>query len=275
MIDCHAHLADASFDGDRGQVRERAAAAGVSAVLVVGEDPDDNARVLSTTRETRESGCVLLPCLGLHPDRYADDRPPPERREIDAAIGQIRAHAPALAAIGEVGLDHWRAKDPERRRAQAELLEELVALSLELDLPLNVHSRSAGRNALDLLIANGARRVLMHAFDAKASQAVRGAEAGYLFSVPPSVIRSEQKQKLVRRLPLEALCLESDSPVLGPDREARNEPANLAYARDFIARAHGVTAERVDRETTRNATALFRALAGPRGFDALPPAPSR
>ena len=61
----------------------------------------------------------------------------------------------------------------------------------------------------------------MHAFDAKASQAVRGAEAGYLFSVPPSVIRSEQKQKLVRRLPLEALCLESDSPVLGPDREAR------------------------------------------------------
>ena len=90
---------------------------------------------------------------------------------------------------------------------------------------------------------------------------VMGGEAGYLFSVPPSVIRSEQKQKLVRRLPLESLCLESDSPVLGPEREQRNEPANLTYARDFIAETHGVSPERVEEVTSRNAVGLFPKLA--------------
>ena len=69
------------------------------------------------------------------------------------------------------------------------------------------------------------------------------------------------KQKLVRRLPLESLCLESDSPVLGPDREQRNEPENLTFARDFIAQAHGIAAETVDEVTNRNAVGLFPRLA--------------
>jgi TatD DNase family protein len=259
MIDCHAHLASAEFDRDRAAVRQRAAAAGVAAVLVVGEDAEDNARVLRVVAESGVggSGTALLPCLGFHPDRFADDRPLPLRAHIDAAVAQIRAHASCLAAIGEVGLDYWYTKDPERRRAQCTRLEEMAALSRELRLPLNVHSRSAGHYAVDLLLAAGADRVLMHAFDGKATHAARAAEAGYLFSVPPSVVRSEQKQKLVRRLPLESLALESDSPVLGPDREARNEPANLAYARDFIAQAHGVSPERVDQITTANARRLF------------------
>jgi TatD DNase family protein len=260
MIDCHAHLAAEDFDADRDAVRRRAVAAGVSAVLVVGEDAEDNARVLRVIAGAPPEGASLLPCLGLHPDRFADDRPLPTRAELDQAIAQIRAHAREIAAIGEVGLDYWYVKDPERRRAQGALLEEMAALSVALGLPLNVHSRSAGHYTVDLLLACGAERVLMHAFDGKAAHAARAAEAGYLFSVPPSVVRSDQKQKLVRRLPLESLCLESDSPVLGPNREARNEPANLAFARDFIAQAHGVSAEQVDAVTSANARLLFPLL---------------
>jgi TatD DNase family protein len=260
MIDCHAHLAGAAFDADRDAVRRRAAQAGVRAVLVVGEDSQDNARVMRVIAGAEPNGCVLLPCLGFHPDRFADDRPLPTRGEMDAAIDQIRDSADELAGIGEVGLDYWYVKDRERRRAQGELLERLAALSRELGLALNVHSRSAGHYALDLLSSAGVERVLMHAFDGKAAHAVRAAEAGFLFSVPPSVVRSGQKQKLVRRLPLESLALESDSPVLGPDRDARNEPANLRFARDFIARAHGVSEERVVEVTSANARRMFPRL---------------
>jgi TatD DNase family protein len=260
MIDCHCHLACDDFDQDREQVRRRALAAGVSAVLVVGEDAADNERVLRVLAGAGPDGCRMLPCLGLHPDRFADHRPLPTLAEMDAVRAQVRSHAAGLAAIGEVGLDYWCCKDPERRAAQGAWLEEAAALAAELGLPLNVHSRSAGHYALDLLRAAGADRVLMHAFDGKASHAVRAAEAGFLFSVPPSVVRSEQKQKLVRRLPPESLALESDSPVLAPEREARNEPANLTFARDFIAAAHGLTRERVDEVTTANARRLFRAL---------------
>jgi TatD DNase family protein len=269
MIDCHAHLAGEDFDIDRGAVRERAEAAGVHVVVVVGEDPDDNAQVLRVIAEgngsAREPMTRLLPCLGFHPDRFADDRPMPTRAVIDAAIAQIRKHRNDIAAIGEVGLDYWWVKDSERRRVQRSLLEEMAALSTELALPLNVHSRSAGHYTVDLLLAAGAQRVLMHAFDGKASHAVRAAEAGYFFSMPPSVVRSDQKQKLVRRLPLESLALESDSPVLGPERDRRNEPANLTFARDFIADVRGVSPERVEEVTTANAQRLFPLLTSSRG----------
>jgi len=261
MIDCHAHLAGADFDQDRDAVRRRAAAAGVPAVLVVGECPEDNARVLRVISASPPEGARMLPCLGFHPDRFADDRLLPPRAEMDAAVAQIRGHARELAAIGEVGLDYWYVKDPDHRRAQRALLEEMAALSKELGLALNVHSRSAGHYTVDLLLASGAERVLMHAFDGKVGHAMRGAEAGFLFSVPPSVVRSDQKQKLVRRLPLESLCLESDSPVLGPDRGVRNEPANLTFSRDFIAKAHGISPERVDDTTSANALRLFPRLA--------------
>lgn len=259
LIDCHAHLADAVFEPDRRRVLERAAAAGVGCILVVGEDPADNRRV--------EALCAaggpaprLLACFGFHPDRFADDRPLPAQEDIQEFFDQVRTAAGRLAAIGEVGLDRRVAVAPERRRAQQELLERIAAVAGGLGLALNVHARSAGHYALDLLRAAGARRVLMHAFDGKASHAVRGAADGFVFSIPPSVVRSAQKQKLVRALPLESLVLESDAPVLGPVRGERGEPARIEAARDAIAGIHGVSPERVEEVTTHNASKLFDAI---------------
>jgi TatD DNase family protein len=260
LVDCHAHLAAEAFDADRSAVCARAAAAGVGAVLVVGEDAADDERVERVVAE-QGAGARLFACCGLHPDRFAETRAAPGAEELARVCARIRARASAIAAVGEVGLDRYWVKTAERRHAQAAALEALAALAVELDLPLNVHSRSAGADTLALLRATGARRVLMHAFDGRAAHAVRAAEDGYLFSIPPSVVRSEQKQKLVRRLPLEALALESDAPVLGPTREARNEPANLVVAADHIARAHGVSLERVAEVTTANALRLFPRLA--------------
>jgi TatD DNase family protein len=103
--------------------------------------------------------------------------------------------------------------------------------------------------------------VLLHAFDGKAATAAAGVDAGYGFSIPPSVVRSPQKQKLVRYLPLDCLLLETDSPVLGPDPAVRNEPANLAIACRAVADLKGVSVETVAQATTDNARRLF-----PRAF---------
>ena len=255
MIDCHAHLACSDFDGDRDQVIERARLAGVERILVVGEDAEDDARVLAVC--ARYSN-VLSPCVGLHPDRFAEDRQAPNDGAFEAVAGVARAHRERLAGIGEVGLDHWYVKSAERRARQRACLEFMAALAEQLALPLNVHSRSAGHYTLELLIACGAKRVLMHAFDGKASYAARAAEQhGYVFSVPPSVVRSSQKQKLVKRLPLEALVLESDSPVLGPEPRIRNEPANLAHAVRCMATIKGVSDERIVEIATANARRLL------------------
>jgi TatD DNase family protein len=258
VIDCHTHLSDPCFDADREAVLSRAMEVGVGAVLVVGQDLEENRRVV----EVCDRHDLLFPCAGLHPDRFADrfdDRVPPSDDDIEAVCAFARAHMSTLTAIGEVGLDFWCAQSAERRDAQRACLRRMAMLAAELDLPLNVHSRSAGRYTLEVLAECAVPRVLMHAFDGRAGHALRAFEAhGWLFSIPPSVVRSRQKQKLVRALPLEALALETDSPVLGPDREARNEPANIVYALRQIAEIKRRSEEEVRAVTTANARQLFR-----------------
>ena len=191
MIDSHAHLADASFAEDLDSVIERAELAGVQHIVCVSEGLVDGERVLRLANTYPQ----VLPCVGLHPDA-ADMN---TARKVCDLIEQQAEH---LIGIGEVGLDYWIAKEPSEREQQREVLALFVRLSNTLDLPVNVHSRSAGHYAIDFLCQQGASRVLMHAFDGKASRALVGIEAGYVFSIPPSIVRSVQKQKLVKRLPL-------------------------------------------------------------------------
>ncbi len=247
LVDVHAHLGDPSFDPDRDAVLERAGAAGVAAVVAVAETLHDARSNLELA--ARYPGRVL-PAAGLHPVN-------PDRAEAEALEALLRGERPRWVAIGEVGLDHWKVQEPESREVQREIFARFIHLSLELDLPLNVHSRSAGRAAIELLLERGARRVVLHAFDGRASTALPAVEAGYFFSVPPSVVRSEQKRKLVRRLPLACLLLETDSPVLGPDPGARNEPANLPVALGAIAELKGLAPEAVAEAVAENTRRLL------------------
>jgi TatD DNase family protein len=159
--------------------------------------------------------------------------------------------------VGEVGLDGWVVRDETGRELQRAIFAGFIRLAIELDLPLNVHSRSAGREAVAMLLAAGARRVQLHAFDGRAATALPGAEAGYFFSVPPSVVRSPQKQKLVRRLPLDCLLVETDSPVLGPEPGRRNEPANLPLALAAVAQIKGIPLEQAAEAVTANTKRLY------------------
>jgi len=247
LIDTHAHLCDASFAGDLDAVVERARAAGVRAIVAVGETLDDARRNLDLADRHPE----ILPAAGLYPTRL-------DLAEAEAMEAWIRAHRDRLIAIGEIGLDRWAVADDAALEVQRDIFLRFVRLAAELDLPVNVHSRSAGRRAVEALLEAGATRVHLHAFDGRPAVALPAVEAGFLFSVPPSVVRSRQKQKLVARLPLSALLLETDSPVLGPEPSLRNEPANVRVALSAIAEIHGVPERLVAETTTANARRLYR-----------------
>ena len=246
MIDCHAHLAAESFKDDLAETLSRAREVGVETVIAVSEGIDDAMRTIELTAQHD----MVRACVGVHPDRATV-------AESEAVCDLIEQRRAELVGIGEVGLDYWIAKEEEQRSVQRDVLTRFVSLSNELDLPLNVHSRSAGHYTVDLLIAEKARRVLMHAFDGKASHALRGVDAGFFFSIPPSIVRSPQKQKLVRRLPLSALMLETDSPVLGPEKDSRNEPCNALRSAQMIAEIKDCDLGEVLDVTTANARALF------------------
>lgn len=246
LVDTHAHLCDADFDADRATVLARGRAAGVAAVVAVGETLADAMRNLDLARRMP----MLKPAAGLYPTHLDMD-------QADAVIDVIRRHRAQLVAIGEVGLDYWAVKAETDKAVQREIFTRFIALSKELDLPLNIHSRSAGRHAVAHLLAHDAVRVQLHAFDGKASAAMPAVEAGYCFSIPPSIVRSRQKQKLVRQLPLSALLVETDSPVLGPEPGLRNEPANLPLAVNAIARIKNVPVDEVRAALTENTLRLY------------------
>ena len=246
VVDTHAHLCDAAFDTDREAVLERARNAGIAAVIAVGEDLADAQKNLLLA----DKHSMVRPAAGLYPTHLS--------LELAAKMCEfIRSHRDKLVAIGEVGLDYWMVKEESDREIQREIFRSFIELSKELALPLNVHSRSAGRHAVDVLLQTAAARVQIHAFDGKASAALPAVEAGFFFSIPPSVVRSEQKQRLVRRLPLSSLLIETDSPVLGPVPQERNEPANAPIAVRAIAELIGITVDEVVEAVAENTRRLY------------------
>ena len=246
IVDTHTHICDSSFDADRGEVLHKAAAAGVGAVIAVGENMDDARRNI----ELAGKHPMIRPAAGLYPTILDLD----QAEQMHSFIRQERAK---LVAIGEVGLDFWVVKEEAHKELQKEILKGFINLSREIDLPLNIHSRSAGRHAVALLLEHGATRVQMHAFDGKASAALPAVEAGFYFSIPPSLVRSRQKQKLVKHLPLSCLLVETDSPVLGPDPKQRNEPANITVSIKTIAELKNINEREVIEAVAENTKRLY------------------
>ena len=246
LTDTHAHLCDPVFDADRSIVLENARRAGITGIIAVSEDLADAAKNLSLAAEYP----MIRPAAGLFPTN------------LDRALAAnmrdfISRHAGSLSGIGEVGLDYWKVQNESDQEIQRDIFRSFIDLSLRLNLPLNVHSRSAGRPTIEILLKHSATRVQLHAFDGKPASASPGVEAGFYFSIPPSIIRSAQKQKLVKKLPLANILIETDSPVLGPTPGDRNEPANALMVVKAIAELKSLHKEEVLEAVVENTRRLY------------------
>lgn len=247
MIDTHAHLCDSAFEDDLEAVLDRAREGGVQGIVAVGETLADAEANLAMADRFPD---FVHPAAGLFPTLVDEDR----AIELEA---WMRDRAVRWIAVGEVGLDWWKVQDDEGRAVQERIFRRFVDLATDLDVPVNVHSRAAARPAVEKLIEWGAPKVHLHAFDGRAAKAEPAVAAGFFFSVPPSIVRSKQKQKLVARVPLENLLLETDSPVLGADPEQRNEPAGVSTSVRAIAQIKGVAEEEVRQVTLENTIRLY------------------
>ncbi|XP_057715721.1 tatD DNase domain containing 3-like isoform X2 [Corythoichthys intestinalis] len=258
-LDCHCHISAGDFDKDIDAVIEDSKRAGLLALLAVAEHAGEFEKIIALSQ--RFPGFVF-PCLGVHPVQEVSsvEHRSASLPDLDAALPIIDKYKEHLVAIGEVGLDFTPryVSSESDKESQRQVLIRQAHLAKELDLPLNVHSRSAGRPTIQLLKEQGVEKALLHAFDGRPSVALEGVKAGYFFSIPPSIVRSEQK--LVKQLPLENMCLETDSPALGPEMQVRNEPKNIVISAEYISMVKGVSVEEVMQTTTRNALRLFPKL---------------
>ena len=250
MIDSHCHLENESFDLDRDLVIVRAEKRGI-ALITSGIEME----TWEKTCEIAEAYQNVYASVGLDPTQYEN---------CTHALKWIQSNKDKIVSIGETGLDHYLVRDHPDREKQRQCFESMIDLAIELKLPIQVHSRSAGRKALETLTKCHASAVHLHAFDGKASLAKEASrDLGYYFSIPTSVVRSPQKRKLVKAVSLERLLIETDSPVLGVERNERNEPANLPVVVREIAQILGRGEEEIRELVLENTMRLYKKIKHP------------
>nr|KAF6414544.1 TatD DNase domain containing 3 [Molossus molossus] len=152
LVDCHCHLSAPDFDRDLDDVLEKAKKANVMALVVVAEHSGEFEKIIQLSE--RYNGFVL-PCLGVHPVQglSPEDQRSVTLKDLDAALPIIENYKDRLLAVGEVGLDFSPrfASTDEQKEVQRQVLIRQIQLAKRLKLPLNVHSRSAGRPTISLL----------------------------------------------------------------------------------------------------------------------------
>ena len=159
------------------------------------------------------------------------------------------ASLPKLVAIGEIGLDYHWAKSEEERFLQHECFISQLVLAERLGLPVVVHSRDAEGHVLEIL-SNFNLKCMLHCFSGtieQAQAAVGGGRAAV--SVPP--LRSKDRRKFIRDLPIEKLLAESDAPYIG------KSPSDALEAIKTIAEIKGMELEAVKRQLLQNTIAFF------------------
>lgn len=213
----------------------RAAAVGVTRVVQVGCDLPSVAWTDALLRDPAVSAGRVVGAVAIHPNEavlhagvreVAPDGLDPDPRAhhdvpLDEAIARVAAVArdnPRVRAIGETGLDFFRAG--ERGRAvQREAFRAHVALAKELDLVLQIHDRDAHEDVVEVLLADGApERTVFHCFSGEADLARTCAEHGWFLSIagPVGYPASAGLRAALHEAPLDLLLLETDAPYLPP-----------------------------------------------------------
>jgi TatD DNase family protein len=259
LIDTHSHPQVKAFNADRGAVLERARAAGVGTLVVVGVDPRTNRDALTLAREHAGYWATA----GIHPHDAADAAP------ADWDELETLAADPKVVALGEMGLDFFRNLSPHEVQWQA--FQRQLDLCARLDMPAVIHSRDAEQATWEMLEpwARARRRAggsepfgVLHCYAYGPEAALRYIEMGFIISIPGTVTypNNARGQAVARAVPASAFVLETDCPYLTPQpwRGKRNEPAYMVETLRHVATLRGETAETVAETTTANARRLFR-----------------
>lgn len=252
LVDSHCHLDFPELRGDLDAVLDRMRANGVTHALTISTTLETFPAVREVARSRQNLWCSA----GVHPDERRDER--------EASVEELLAMAddPKVVAIGETGLDYFRVEGDtgwQRERFRAH-----IRAARACGKPLVVHTRESAADTVRILDEEGARAVggVMHCFTESWEVAQAAMDLGFLISFSGIVTfkNALPLKEVARKVPLERMLVETDSPYLAPvpHRGRTNEPALVKHVAEEIARLKDASVEEVARATTNNFFALFR-----------------
>lgn len=254
LIDSHAHIQGKEYAGETAAVIERARAAGVEQIIAVGGagDMSSNTEAVALADLFKN----IYATVGMHP-HDAKDVGPDELEKLK----DLTLH-PKVIAVGETGLDYYYDHSP--RDVQRRVFAQFIHLARETELPIVVHERDAASDGAELLRSEGAGKLrgVIHCFTGNYEAARSYLDLGFYISFTGIITfkNAEALRDVARRVPLERILVETDSPYLTPvpHRGKRNEPAFVVETARRLAEVRGTTLEAIAAVTTSNFQRLMR-----------------
>ena len=252
-FDSHCHLDPMRYGGETKDVLQRARAAGVSRMTVIGTRAADSEAAVQLSENEEGVFCAV----GIHPNDV-DDVDEKEWGRIKDLVdtGEV-------SAIGETGLDWFRTVASKEN--QQLFFDRHIGLSQATELPLVIHTRESIRDVLNALAKATQQKPMtgvLHAFSGTAEEAAEALELGFYIGFAGMVTfrSAESLREVAKTVPLDRLLIETDSPFLSPEplRGKRNEPAHVVHTARCLANIRGETIESLAAATTANACRLFR-----------------
>jgi TatD DNase family protein len=258
MIDSHCHLADEAFASDLEATLQRALAGGVSGALCIVDAADAAERARAA--KLAAAWPVVRFAVGVHPHHASEYAT--RVGELDGLVRAALDALPQARAVGEIGLDFHYDYSPQD--VQRQVCRAQARTAHALGLPVVVHARDAEDEVVVLLVEVGghALRGVFHCFTGSAASMRRIVDAGFHvgFGGVLTFPRAHDVRDVARRVPLDRVLIETDSPYLAPvpHRGQRNEPGWVGHVAEALGAVHGVPAQVVIERTTANYEALFR-----------------
>ncbi|TVQ21102.1 MAG: TatD family deoxyribonuclease [Leptolyngbya sp. DLM2.Bin15] len=254
LIDTHVHLNFESFQDDLPEVAQAWRDAGVVRLVHSCVEPSEFSRIQAIANCFPE----IAFAVGLHPldaDKWTD--------QTAAQIQNLAQSDQRVVAIGEMGLDFYKADDQEQ---QVEVFRAQLAIAHALGLPIIVHCRDAAvemqRILTDFFSQVGSVTGVMHCWSGTPEETEAFLALGFYISFSGIVTfkNAHQVQASAQAVPSDRLLIETDCPFLSPvpkRKERRNQPAHVRFVAEKLAELRGVSLEAIATQTTQNACRLF------------------
>ena len=257
LVDIGANLAHDSFDDDRAEMMQRAADAGVGAMIVTGSSDSSNVRAAELA-ETCPG--VLYSTAGVHPHHASD-----YTDESDVLIRSL-VERDVVVAVGECGLDYFRNFSP--REAQLDAFRRQLDIAKDTRLPVFLHQRDAHDDFVEILepALPDLSRAVAHCFTGEGESLREYLAMGLYIGVTGWICderRGKHLHDIVNVIPDDRLLIETDAPYLLPrtiqprPKTRRNEPMYLPEVVKVVAEARGQSEDHIARITAENARRFF------------------
>ena len=250
FVDSHCHLDFPELRAELPQLLDAMREHAVTHALCIAVEMNAWPQVHALAAEHDN----LYASVGVHPD-YADTPEP----TVELLVA--KAAEPKIVAIGETGLDYYRLEgDLEWQRQR---FRTHIRAAREARRPLVIHTRAAAADTIAIMRDERADECggVMHCFTETWDVAAAALDLGFHISFSGIVTfkNAVALKDVARRVPLERMLIETDSPYLAPSphRGKRNQPAWVAHVAAEIARLRDVPVETIAAATSHNFFHLF------------------